>query len=189
MGPLQRAFPDCPVCSSNPKPSSPSSYHHFLRALITTIITMAFLCGHAYCPAWGPHVGQGLGLSPSALAHVPGLCGPRYNYSQVSIKETDWLTDCSAETQSWLLFGKIWGSSECQLVKVTEEPLDHSKETGILLLLKPIHVSDAFPVRDKCKLLTGILLYAKKITYWGYCQTIAFLHVISPLILHVIKTI
>lgn len=145
MGPLQRAFPDCPVCSSNPKPSSPSSYHHFLRALITTIITMAFLCGHAYCPAWGPHVGQGLGLSPSALAHVPGLCGPRYNYSQVSIKETDWLTDCSAETQSWLLFGKIWGSSECQLVKVTEEPLDHSKETGILLLLKPIHVSDAFP--------------------------------------------
>lgn len=30
--------------------------------------------------------------------------------------------------------------------------MDHLKETGVLLLLKPIHVSDAFPVRNKCKL-------------------------------------
>ena len=61
---------------------------------------------------------------------------------------TSQLTDCSAETHNWLLFGKMWGSSVCQLVKVTEEPLDHSKETGILWLLKPIHVSDAFSARD-----------------------------------------
>lgn len=94
-----------------------------------------------------------------AIAQAPGT----YKSSKVSTEQVNQLTDCSAETHSWLLFGKIWGSSVCQLVKVTEEPLDHSKETGILLLLKPIHVSDAFSVRDKCKLLTGTLLYVKEI--------------------------
>lgn len=88
----------------------------------------------------------------SATAQVPDAHGPQYKPSKASIKQTNQLTDCSAETHCWLLFGKIWGSSVCQLVKVTEEPLDHSKETGILLLLKPIHVSDAFSVRDKHKL-------------------------------------
>lgn len=94
-----------------------------------------------------------------AKARAPGT----YKSSKVSTEQINQLTGCSAETHSWLLFGKIWGSSVCQLVKMTEEPLDHSKETGILLLLKPIHVSDAFSVRDKCKLLTGTLLYVKEI--------------------------
>lgn len=86
------------------------------------------------------------------------------------MEHTNQLTDFSAETHNWLLFGRIWGSSVCQLVKVTEERLDHSKETGVLLLLKPIHVSDAFSVRDKYKSLTGVLFYAKEILHWGYYQ-------------------
>lgn len=99
----------------------------------------------------------------SATAQIPG--GPQYKSSKMSNEQMNQLTDCSAETHSWLLFGKMWGSSVCQLVKVTEEPLDHSKETGVLLLLKPIHVSDVFSVRDRYKLLTGILLCAKEIRH------------------------
>lgn len=110
----------------------------------------------------------GLCHSPS-----PGAGGPQYKSSKGSIEQTNKLTGFSAETHNWLLFGKIRGSSVCQLVKVTEEPLDHSKETGVLLLLKPIHVSDAFSVRDKYKLLTGILLNAKEILHWGYYQNIS----------------
>lgn len=91
----------------------------------------------------------------SAIAQGSSIGGLQYKTSKVSTEQMNRLTDCSAETHSWLLFGKICGSSVCQLVKMTEESLDHSKETGILLLLKPIHVSDAFSVRDKCKLLTG----------------------------------
>lgn len=121
---------------------------YFLKAIITNIITMFFLCAHFYCLAYKPPGRAGtVSVFISATAQTPDEHGP-----QVSIKQTNQLTDCSAETHCWLLFGKIWGSSMCQLVKVTEMPLDHSKETGILLLLKPIHVSDAFSVRDKCKL-------------------------------------
>lgn len=108
----------------------------------------------------------------SATAQVPGTGGPQYKSSKMNIEQMNQLTDCSAETQSWLVFGKIWGSSVCQLVKMTEEPSDHSKETGILLLLKPIHVSDAFSARDKRKLLTRILVSAKVITQRGYYQYI-----------------
>ena len=106
------------------------------------------------------------------MDQLPGIDGPQYKFSKVSTEQMNQLTDCSAETHSWLLFGKIWGSSACQLVKVTEEPLDHSKETGILLLLKPIHVSDAFSVRHKCKLVTRILVSAKEIAHRGYYQYI-----------------
>lgn len=88
----------------------------------------------------------------SATVQVPGISGLQYKSSKMSKEEMNQLTDCSAETHIWLLFGKMWGSSICQLVKVTEEPLDHSKETGVLLLLKPIHVSDIFSVRDRYKL-------------------------------------
>lgn len=98
----------------------------------------------------------GTGTAPvlvSATAQSSNTGGLQYKTSKVSTEQMNQLTDCSAETHSWLLFGKMWGSSVCQLVKMTEESLDHSKETGILLLLKPIHVSDAFSVRDKCKLL------------------------------------
>lgn len=50
----------------------------------------------------------------------------------------------------------------CQFVKTTEEPLDHSKETGNVLLLKPIHVFDAFSVRNKYKLFAR-LTFAKDV--------------------------
>lgn len=68
--------------------------------------------------------------------------------TKLTTDQMNQLTDSSAETHSCLLFGRIRGSRGYQLVKMTEEPLDHSKETGILLLLKPIHVSDAFSVRN-----------------------------------------
>lgn len=89
----------------------------------------------------------------SAMAQVSSTGGPRCEFSKMNIEQRNQLTGCSAETHSWLLLGKIWGSSVFQLVNTTGEPLDHSKETGILLLLKPIHVSDAFSIRDKYNLL------------------------------------
>lgn len=137
----------------------------FLRAIMTTVSTLFFLQVRVYCLARRPMM--------SRDSACPGLYqspNPSIKSSNVSTEHIKQLTDCSAETHSWLLFGKIWGSSVCQLVKVTEEPLDHSKETGIVLLLKPIHVADAFSVRDKCKLFTGILLYVKEIMHWGYYQ-------------------
>lgn len=148
MSPLQRASRDSPVWSSCFSPScllSPQSYHHH-----------AFPGRTCSLPSLGaPWGAETVPVLVSAIVQVPGTDGLQYESSKGSTEQMNQLTDCSAETHSWLLFGKIWGSNVCQLVKVTEEPLDHSKETGIFLLLKPIHVSDAFSVRHKCELLIG----------------------------------
>lgn len=153
MSPLQRAFPDCPVWSSRPKPSFLPLRHVFPQSSYHNYNYHVSLVCTCLLPSMEAPGGTGtVSILVSATGQVPDAHDPQYKSSKVSIKQTNQLTDCSAETHCWLLFGKIWGSSVCQLVKVTEEPLDHSKETGILLLLKPIHVSDAFSVRDKCKL-------------------------------------
>lgn len=113
------------------------------------------------------HEEQCLPLLVCTMTQDPGLRG-----SQCQCHETDrmiQLTYCSAATHSWLLCGKTWGSRGCQLVSVTDKPLDHLKETGILLLLKPIHVSDAFSVRNKCKLFLDIIciLLAHRGSQWA----------------------